>query len=305
MKPSLLFSNVLAVVVLAAVPPARAAPWFDAEENALEESYADGDLDTEDHAALRLTGQGGGARGAGTADVHGQSWVSVLGFASALAGGKSDVGGGIVVGVALDRIAAGPVHRIADGPATPASSTPRTSSDAAGLVPPAFAAACVEAALRASGLGADDARIDAIAARARASASLPETRLRVMRLWSDASHDTTLGTVDATDYYAAVQANLIMEARLTWRLDRLLYAGDEPALERTRLERIEARSRLADRALQALFAWARARFDAREAVSASREAGEAELRVAETEATLEVLTGGWFSSEEGRRFASR
>jgi hypothetical protein len=63
-----------------------------------------------------------------------------------------------------------------------------------------------------------------------------------------------------------------------------------------RLERQDARSRLGTRTLEALFAWQRAQLDRNEAVSGSREELEAALRVAEGEATLDVLTGGWFTA---------
>ena len=159
-----------------------------------------------------------------------------------------------------------------------------------------MARSCVAAALRASGLGADDARIDALMDRARASAWLPETRTRAMRLWNDAAHTTTVASTDTANFYDAVGANLVLELRLTWRLDRLLYAGDEPTLERVRLERQDARSRLAARTLEVLFAWQRAIVGADEAVPGSRDAIENRLRAAEAQATLDVLTAGWFSS---------
>jgi len=277
--------------------PARAAPGFDQgfdpSQDALEDQLADGDLDEEDHAALRLD------RHPGTSDVHGASWVSLLGFERQLLSGRSDVGGVLVVGLALDRIAAGDVHRIGDPP------SPRAASDApqveaqAPLAAPRLARQCVAAAWRTAGLGADDARIDALMARSRASALLPETRLRAMRLWDDAAHATTLATTDDTSYYDAIGANLVLELRLTWRLDRLLYAGDEPTLERVRLERQDARARVATRTLEALFAWQRAAITGSAAATGSPEKAEAELRAAEAEATLDVLTGGWFTSATG------
>jgi len=118
-----------------------------------------------------------------------------------------------------------------------------------------------------------------------------------MRLWNDASHATTLATTNDTSYYDAIGANLVLEVRLTWRLDRLLYAGDEPTLERVRLERQEARARLATRTLEALFAWQRAAVGQAGAAAGSPERADAALRAAEAEATLDVLTGGWFSSQ--------
>jgi hypothetical protein len=160
---------------------------------------------------------------------------------------------------------------------------------------------CVAAALRASGLGVDDARIDALVSRARESAWLPETRMRAMRLWDDAAHTTTLASTDTANFYDAVGANLVLELRLTWRLDRLLFAGDEPTLERVRLERQDARSRLATRTLEALFAWHRALVQGEEALAGSRDAAESRLRAAEAQATLDVLTAGWFTSREAPR----
>jgi hypothetical protein len=154
----------------------------------------------------------------------------------------------------------------------------------------------VSAALQASGLGVDDARIDALVSRARASAWLPETRMRAMRLWDSANNATTLATTDTANFYDAVGANLVLELRLTWRLDRLLYAGDEGTLERVRLERLDARTRLATRTLEVLFTWERASLEVRQAASGSPEEIAARLRASEAQATLDVLTGGWFSA---------
>lgn len=120
-------------------------------------------------------------------------------------------------------------------------------------------------------------------------------------MWNDASRATTLATTDGTNFYASAGANLVLEARLTWRLERLLFAGDEPMLERTRLERAEARARIALRTLGRLFAWARAEGDAREAAEGSAEGADARLRSAEARAMLDVLTGGTFSELQRQR----
>jgi hypothetical protein len=278
------------VACLARATPARASPFYTGED-ALEDPLADGDLDAEDHAALRLD------RRPGSSDLHGASWVSLVGFERQLLSGRNDVGGIVVVGLALDRIDAGRVHRIGDPPTGPAAPDPPAAAQVR-LAAPRLARQCVAAAWRSAGLGSDDARIDALIARSRASALLPETRLRAMRLWDDASHATTLATTDDTSYYDAIGANLVLELRLTWRLDRLLYAGDEPTLERVRLERQDARTRVAARTLEALFAWQRALVADAGAAPASPEKTEAEIRTAEAEATLDVLTGGWFSSRD-------
>jgi hypothetical protein len=161
-----------------------------------------------------------------------------------------------------------------------------------------FARECVNAALVASGLGTDDLRIDALIGRARASALLPETRMRAMRLWQDADHTTTVAASDTANFYDAVGANMVLELRLTWRLDRLLYAGDESTLERVRLERLDARSRIATRTLEVLFTWEKAVLDGRDAQSGSAEERSAILRAAEARATLDVLTAGWFTGRQ-------
>jgi hypothetical protein len=297
------WTGVIVLAVVVTLPcRVRADPWFDRGEEALEDSYADGDFDEEDHVAMHLGGH------VGASDVHGESWVSVVGFTRELLSGKSDIGGMLVVGLPFDRLSAGPVHRIADPPspsAAPPLPSPASTRDGLGvtsrpsspapLIAQSLARNCVAAAWRASGLGVDDSRLDSMVARSRASAILPETRVRAMRLWDDASHTTTLATTDSMNYYAAIGANLVLELRLTWRLDRLVYAGDEPSLERARLDRLDARSRLATRTLEGLFAWARAKLDAGDAEAGSREEAEARLQLAETEATLDVLTGGWFS----------
>ncbi|HLK36225.1 MAG TPA: hypothetical protein VKU41_05690 [Polyangiaceae bacterium] len=263
---------------------AHAQPWFGWDDGAGEERYADGDLDDEDYLV---------ARHPGVTDVHGESWVSVGAFSRQLQSGKTDVGGLVVVGLALDRLAEGNVHRLADPPDDTGRGAERPRP---APVTSAVARACVVAALGAAGLGDADGRIDAIVSRSRTSAWLPETRVRAMRLLTDASHTTTLATTDGVNYYDAIGANLVLEVRLTWRLDRLVFAGDEPTLERVRMERQEARSRLANRTLEVLFAWQRAVVDLRGAVAGSPQATEAELKRAEAEATLDVLTDGWFTS---------
>ena len=277
----------------------------------------DGDIDEEDRVAIQARG---GDRP--SMDVHDESWISLVGLRRELQSGKNDLAGMVIVGLALDHLSAGAARR-AETPAYAGSSAGSrvlaaaslaesrgslrvvgavgTSGPPAGDFPPTLARDCVAAALRTAGLDGDG-RLDAMESRAHASAALPETRLRAMRLWDDANHTTTLATTDGTNYYDAVGANLVLEARLTWRLDRLVYAGDEPTLERLRLERQEARARLEARVLAALFAWERARVDATAAVPDSQGRVEAELRAAEARATLDVATGGWFGRWFGGRF---
>jgi hypothetical protein len=74
--------------------------------------------------------------------------------------------------------------------------------------------------------------------------------------------------VTVYDYTQTGGADLLLEARATWTLDRLVFADEELGIER--LTEAEARDR-------------------------------AELERFEAEAALDVLTGGWFAAEIARR----
>ena len=284
-----------ALIVLVPHAAARADPRGIPPEDSLQDALDDGDIDEDDFPIL--SSRTSSRTEVGASPLHGGSWVSLVGFGRELMSGRNDVGGLVVVGLALDRIAAGATHRLADPPRAtpPATATPTAPTQPRSIVAPALARDCVAAALRASGLGVDDSRIDALVARARASAWLPETRMRAMRLMTDAAHATTVAATDGTSYYEAIGANLVLELRMTWRFDRLLYAGDEPGLERTRLLRQQARSHLATRTLEVLFAWQRSVVEAQQAVAGSQEELDARLHASEAQATLDVLTDGWFS----------
>jgi hypothetical protein len=96
-----------------------------------------------------------------------------------------------------------------------------------------------------------------------------------------------------------------IEARLTWRLDRLLFADDEPSLERLRLEREEARGRIGARVLELLFQWQRAILDAAASDAGSRAEAEADLHRLQAEVALDVLTAGWFCVQPAVRPGAR
>ena len=120
-----------------------------------------------------------------------------------------------------------------------------------------------------------------------------------MKVFNDSSQIGVIPTDTST--YDIAGANLYLEGRLTWRLDRLLYADDEPTLERTRLERQDARERVAAKVVDSLFQWQRALIAERGAVAGSKEAIDASLRLAEAEAALDILTGGWFGGWVARQ----
>ena len=168
------------------------------------------------------------------------------------------------------------------------------------VAPPAItvtadvARSCVRAALRAMGLG-DDNRLDSVAARARSSAALPELRLRAVRTLGESGR-ISLSEDDPSRYVASGAASNVLEARLTFRLDRLLFADEEIVVERARLDRSELRSRTAAKVLQLLFEWQRAYALAQDAALAAEDRFAAVVREAESSALLDVMTGGWFGA---------
>jgi hypothetical protein len=162
------------------------------------------------------------------------------------------------------------------------------------VVTPDVARAAVKAALRHGRLLDADARLDALASRAKSSALLPELRLRATRLVDEAE------SLSPTEYdpgrtTATGGTSLWIEARATWRLDRLVFADEEVALERMRHDRVDAEMRLATRVLELLFAWQRASALEADPGRTPEEHLDATLHVLEAEAALDVMTDGWFS----------
>ena len=155
---------------------------------------------------------------------------------------------------------------------------------------PAYARAVVGAACRAAGVGDGLGRLDDLASRARKSGLLPELRLRATRYVDDrASVDTLPDQNRLTD---SSSQNLGLEARLTFRLDRLAFADEEPGLERARLDVQAFRTKVSQRAIELLYKHHRARVLAREA---GPDHDEAVVVLAELTAALDLVTGGWFS----------
>jgi hypothetical protein len=306
--PRLLAALLLPAFLLALARPAHADPWFGWGQTKLEDGYASGDLDIED----LLDGAKVGKSQNGAEQVRAGTWVSLGGFWRVLSGGYQDVGILVVAGVAFDKLGQGRAHGgafIGDGtaklqpvappppaPLPPPAPSPAPAEEPTGVVvTSAVARKAVAAAWRTSGLGVDDSKIDGMVARARASAALPEARFRAMRVFLLDGSQSTVVPIDTSSYETA-GATLVLEGRLTWRLDRLLYADDEPSLERLRLERADARSKIAGRVLEALFQWQRAWLAVHSAKPGTREATDATMRLIEAEAGLDVMTGGWFGA---------
>jgi hypothetical protein len=109
---------------------------------------------------------------------------------------------------------------------------------------------------------------------------------------------------DPYRYTQAGTSELAFEARLTWRLDRLVFASEELALERLHHQWDEAERRLIDAVLQRLLLWQRGRVRAADPDRDPEQREAAEIEALGAAVELDVLTDGWFSlaigESEGR-----
>lgn len=178
--------------------------------------------------------------------------------------------------------------------AAPFQGAPPRLSRVEARVTPAAARGAVEAALRRAGLQAPDARLDALSSRARLAAALPELRLRVLRS-VDQGQALSPVEYDPTRTTAKDGTTLWMEARATWRLDKLVFAEEEVAFERMRHEREEAQARLSMRVLRLMFDWQRALAHIDLPTETPEDAIVEGLKANEAAAEIDLLTDGWFS----------
>jgi hypothetical protein len=306
----------LALFFFLALPAAGWAGSVDALalENRLDDQWLDGDRDTEDLALIHIAPHAIAGRMPST-------YVALEGFVTTRAAYGRGYGGLVVLQFPFERLGrhsapaiswrgaaredgvlpteteamplplhAAPFRLAAD--TAPAPAAPPSTRAGFVVLDMAVARACVTAALRSVGL-ADDARIDSIAARARSSAMLPELRLRAMRS-VDESGRITLSEIDPSRYTETGGATDWIEARLTFRLDRLIFADDEVAVERIRIERSDQRARATARVVEALFEWQRAYLLARDPDLGTDEHVAAVLRELEAAARLDIMTDGWF-----------
>ena len=298
MKLGPLLFTLLCIVMFALVGSAAKAAPRDHED-----ALADGDVDADDIATAGSLLRGTRGPHAFPGPTGGSTYLSMVGFSRTnRIAEQHEVGGFLLLGLPFDRLARGgvPVGRAVA--ASTRELVPVAAQESIDLVlGPRLARACVNAAWRAAGLMTDEDRLDAIVTRARWSAILPEARLRAVR-FDDArlSLDTSTDTSRLRD---SAGANVGLEARLTWRFDRLVYADDEPAFERLRVEHRDARSRIGAKVLEALVHWQRATLDLRTLPPSqlgTRDESDVLLRIVEAEAALDILTSGWFASHKPR-----
>jgi hypothetical protein len=151
-------------------------------------------------------------------------------------------------------------------------------------------------ALKTVGLPESDGEVEHLAARARASALLPE--VRVMAKGTSAGtrdYISDTGTL-TTSYFGP---SYTIEGSLTFHLERLVYSGQEARLERLRLERIEARTRITQRVIDELSRWSKATAEERDSPDGTEQHAEATARRVSAQMALDVWTAGWFSEYLG------
>ncbi|GEM_PF-5733275 len=231
---------------------------------------------------------GGEGSGEGSGERRNGLWLALTGFVSF---GQVSTAGFIVTGaIPLDALATR--SSLADPPVTlPPAPPPERPPKA--MLTPALARDAVSAAWRNAHV-AEDGRFTALATRARASALLPEVRFRVMRMMRDGPG--AADTATSTPYSLYYADRTVLEGRVLFRFERLVFADEEVAIERLRADALIARERIAHRVLEELGKWQRAQLDLTLSPVDSAERMEAALRQIEAESALDVLTGGWFGN---------
>jgi hypothetical protein len=183
--------------------------------------------------------------------------------------------------------------------ASPPASTERGSARQTSWQPTAFERhlmrGALRAALRSAGSTATLRRVESLSHRARTSAVLPEVRLRAERT-TDESLRLTPTAADPYRYARAGGVGLSFEARLTWRLDRLLFATEELGIERLRTERNRDKFAIMERVVKTVISWQRARVAADDPLLTPEQRAALLLDAFQAEAMLDVMTGGWFGA---------
>ncbi|HEX6275331.1 MAG TPA: hypothetical protein VFZ53_19960, partial [Polyangiaceae bacterium] len=152
----------------------------------------------------------------------------------------------------------------------------------------------VAAALRAHDVSLRRSELEGVKARARWSATLPELRLRVLRS-NDESLRLTPTLEDPERYTHDGGTDFLLEASATWKLNRLVFADEEIAVERLAIERDKQAERLSRDVLERLFDWHRALSVLGAPDLSPKRRGLAGLERLEAEVELDVLTGGYFA----------
>lgn len=148
----------------------------------------------------------------------------------------------------------------------------------------------VDAALRHAGLAGRPET--SLRRRARLAAALPTLAVEARRetTWDEAADDSARVLDD-------VGQKLVLEARATWRLDRLVFEPSELRIAALGQQRARARAALAAQTTALYYKRRAAQVDAIwHPAETTEERVRRDLEIEELGAQLDALTGGWWSS---------
>jgi hypothetical protein len=168
------------------------------------------------------------------------------------------------------------------------------------VIRPRDARAAIAAANRYRSAAQAHDELDDMATRARYSALLPTTTLRVTRL-IDESVSLSPTSYDAERTTEKGGASLWLEGRATWSLDRLVFADEEVRLEQLEQQMQERSERRAARVLELLFGWQREVYAMHDPALDTSKCVHSWLMQQQLAAALDVETGGWFARWRARR----
>jgi hypothetical protein len=157
-------------------------------------------------------------------------------------------------------------------------------ADPPSLLDRAVVAAATRHAIQHAGLALDATRD--LGSRARAAGWVPHVSLRVRRGFGS-SAALSLQTGD----HVLSDDSLILDARLTFSLDRVVFDPSEVAISRLELERAERRAQIEREVIEILAVMERCRVALAALEPSSDEAAHTNLDFARARARLEVLTG--------------
>jgi len=147
----------------------------------------------------------------------------------------------------------------------------------------------IVAAWRVAGLDREEVAAD-LASRARTSALVPHLQVRVHRGVNGGSR---VYSYDTGDHFSTLDSTqTLVEARLSWRLDRLVFADEEVSIERLKLDRAELKQKVASRVIDLTLRWQRARRAAADSDRLPVEREEAALVATEALLALDAYTDG-------------
>jgi hypothetical protein len=215
--------------------------------------------------------------------------------------GKREVTGSAALSFPIERVATRRSrHKAKSEPEkvaveeAPRPRPPRRRARRLPTIQPRDARAAIAAAHRQRGAEGAFAELDDMSARARYSALLPTTTVRVTRL-IDESVSLSPTSYDAERTTEKGGASLWLEGRATWSLDRLVFADEEVRLSQLQQQIEERNERRAERVLELLFAWQLEVYSMHDPALDTTKCVQAWLKQQQIGAALDVATGGWFA----------